>query len=54
MKDPHIQCMFYMRRFFFGLVYKPIVYRMIRTLKAMDVFELNLFEFKSHLNSEML
>ena len=21
MKDPHIQCMFYMRRFFFGLVY---------------------------------
>ena len=21
MKDPHIQCMVYMRRFFFGLVY---------------------------------
>ena len=28
-------------------------YRMIRTLKALHVFELNLFEFKSHLNSEM-
>ena len=33
--------------------YKPKVYRMTRILKAMHVFELNLFEFKSHLNSEM-
>ena len=33
--------------------YKPIVYRMTRILKAMHNFELNLFEFKSHLNSEM-
>ena len=33
--------------------YKPLVYRMTRIMKAMHVFELNLFEFKSHLNSEM-
>ena len=33
--------------------YKPLVYRMTRILKAMHVFELNLFEFKWHLNSEM-
>ena len=31
-----------------------IVYRMMITLKSIHVFELNLFEFKSHLNSEML
>ena len=30
-----------------------IVYRMMITLKSKHVFELNLFEFKSHLNSEM-
>ena len=33
--------------------YKPLVYRMARILKAMHVFEMNLFEFKSHLNLEM-
>ena len=30
--------------------YRSIVYRMMRTLKTLHVFELNLFEFKSHLN----
>ena len=30
------------------------VYQMMITLKSIHVFELNLFEFKSHLNSEML
>ena len=40
---------------FYGIksTYKPVVYIMIRTLKAMHVFELNPFEFKSHLKSEM-
>ena len=33
--------------------FKPLVYRLTRILKAKHVFELNLFEFKSHLNSEM-
>ena len=33
--------------------YRSIVYRMMITLKTIDLFELNLFEFKSHLNSEM-
>ena len=33
--------------------YRSIVYRMIRILKAINVFELHRFEFKSHLNSEM-
>ena len=34
--------------------YMSKVYRMMITLKSIHVFELNLFEFKSHLNSEML
>ena len=33
--------------------YRSIVYRMMITLKTIHLFELNLFEFKSHLNSEM-
>ena len=33
--------------------YRSIVYRMMITLKTLHVFELNLFEFKSLLNSEM-
>ena len=33
--------------------YKTLVYRMTRIMKAMHVFELSLFEFKSHLISEM-
>ena len=33
--------------------YRSIVYRMMMTLKPLHVLELNLFEFKSHLNSEM-
>ena len=33
--------------------YRSIVYRMMTTLKTIDLFELNLFEFKLHLNSEM-
>ena len=33
--------------------YRSIVYRMMITLKTIHRFELNLFEFKSHLNSEM-
>ena len=32
---------------------RPIVYRMMRTLKTIHVFELYLFQFKSRLNSEM-
>ena len=41
---------------FWGIrtTYRSIVYRMMRTLNTLHVFELNLFEFKSHLNSEML
>ena len=33
--------------------YRSIVYRMMITLKTIHIFELNLLEFKSHLNSEM-
>ena len=33
--------------------YRSIVYRMMITLKTIHLFELNLFEVKSHLNSEM-
>ena len=33
--------------------HRSIVYRMMITLKALHVFEINLFEFKSHLNSEI-
>ena len=33
--------------------YRSIVYRMMITLKTLHALELNLFEFKSHLNSEM-
>ena len=33
--------------------YGSIHYRLIRSLKAIHVFQLNLFEFKSHLNSVM-
>ena len=33
--------------------YRSIVYRMMITLKTIHLFELNLFEFKSHLNSKM-
>ena len=33
--------------------YRLIVYRMMITLKTIHLFELNLLEFKSHLNSEM-
>ena len=33
--------------------YRSIVYRMMITLKTLHVLELNLFEFKLHLNSEM-
>ena len=40
---------------FWGIrtTYRSIVYRMMITLKTLHVLELNLFEFKSHLNSEM-
>ena len=33
--------------------YRSIVYRIMITLKTIPLFELNLFELKSHLNSEM-
>ena len=33
--------------------YRSIVYRMMITLKTIYIFELNLLQFKSHLNSEM-
>ena len=33
--------------------YRSIVYRMMITLKTLHVLEINLFELKSHLNSEM-
>ena len=33
--------------------YRSIVYRMMITRKTLHVLELNLFELKSHLNSEM-
>ena len=33
--------------------YRSIVYRMMLTLKTLYVLENNLFEFKSHLNSEV-
>ena len=40
---------------FWGIrtTYRSIVYRMMITLKTLHVWELNLFEFKLHLNSEM-
>ena len=33
--------------------YRSIVYRIMITLKTIHIFELNLLQFKSHLNSEM-
>ena len=40
---------------FWGIrtTYRSIVYRIMITLKSLHVLELTLFEFKSHLNSEM-
>ena len=50
-----IETILFYYRFVLGIrtTYRSIVYRMMITLKTLHGFELNPFELKSHLNSEM-